>query len=449
MTITFRFSAILVGIFIISASVAEAAAVDPGLRATTGTEGGPLPNLTGSQKALFNKSTEIFSEVETLADGLGPRFNLDSCAGCHAQPAVGGTSPATNPQVAIATAFGAQNNLPPFVLSNGPIREARFKNTASGTPDGSVHALFVITGRNDGSLKGAAANNCNIAQDNFALQGRNGNLAVRIPTPLFGLGLIEEIPESTLVANLAANGTAKRNLGISGFFNRNPNDGRIARFGWKAQNMSGLLFAGEAYNVEMGITSELFPVERDESTGCLLSSTPNSVTDTTQAEPNDTLSDIERFSAFMRFLAPPTPSTTVPGGATSINRGKSLFSSVGCSLCHTPQLTTGSATVAALSNQPVNLFSDLALHHMGPGLAEAVSQGVAGVEDFRTAPLWGVGQRIFFLHDGRTSDLVSAITSHSSGGQTADRSEANGVITNYHNLSASAQQDLLNFLRSL
>jgi CxxC motif-containing protein (DUF1111 family) len=432
-----------------AASGAEATPVDPGVRAPTGTEGGPLPNLTGGQSALFNKAKGIFSEVERLSDGLGPRFNLDSCAGCHSQPTIGGTSPATNPQVAIATAFGAGNTLPSFITSNGPIREARFKVTSSGSVDGTVHSLFVITGRNDGSLPNGTANNCNIAQDDFATQLYNGNIALRIPTPVFGMGLIETIPESALVANLAANGSSKRALGISGFFNRNPNDGRITRFGWKAQNMSGLLFAGEAYNVEMGITSELFPVERDETTGCQFSASPNSVTDTTQAAPNDALSDIERFSAFMRFLAPPAPSTTIPGGATSITHGKSLFSSVGCSQCHTPQLTTATATVAALSNQQVNLFSDLALHHMGPGLAEGITQGAAGGEDFRTAPLWGLGQRIFLLHDGRTSNLITAIQAHSSSNSSGDCSEADVVIGNYSKLSPSDQQDLLNFLRSL
>lgn len=450
MTTTFRVATVLAGIFLLAASGAEAnGPVDPGVRAPTGTEGAPLPNLTAGQSALFTKSKEIFSEVERLSDGLGPRFNLDSCAGCHSQPAIGGTSPATNPQVAIATAFGANNTLPAFITSNGPIREARFKVTSSGAVDGAVHSLFVITGRDDGSLPAGTTNNCNIAQDNFAQQVKNGNVALRIPTPVFGMGLIEEIPEATLVANLAANGSTKYSLGISGFFNHNPNDGRITRFGWKAQNMSGLLFAGEAYNVEMGITSELFPVERDETAGCQFSTSPNSITDTTQAAPNDALSDIERFSAFMRFLAPPAPSTTVPGGATSITHGKSLFSSVGCSQCHTPQLTTGNATVAALSNQQVNLFSDIALHHMGPGLAEPVSQGAAGGEDFRTAPLWGLGQRIFLLHDGRTSNLITAILAHSSTGPSGDCSEANAVINNYSKLSASDQQDLLNFLRSL
>jgi CxxC motif-containing protein (DUF1111 family) len=152
----------------------------------------------------------------------------------------------------------------------------------------------------------------------------------------------------------------------------------------------------------------------------------------------------------MRFLAPPTPSTDTPGGAVSIANGRRLFGNIGCALCHTPTLRTGNATVAALRNQDVNLFSDLLLHDMGPGLADGISQGQAGPREFRTAPLWGLGQRLFFLHDGRTSDLVEAIQQHQSGGFiTGDASEANGVIRIFNGLREGQKQDLLNFLRSL
>ncbi len=107
-------------------------------------------------------------------------------------------------------------------------------------------------------------------------------------------------------------------------------------------------------------------------------------------------------------------------------------------------------SVAALSQQPVNLFSDLLVHHMGPGLADGVTQGSAGPDEFRTAPLWGLGQRLFFLHDGRTTDLVQAIQAHKSlaAGGYPD-SEANAVIDAFNALPAAQQQHLLNFLRSL
>jgi CxxC motif-containing protein (DUF1111 family) len=121
-----------------------------------------------------------------------------------------------------------------------------------------------------------------------------------------------------------------------------------------------------------------------------------------------------------------------------------VFAQIGCALCHTPVLTTGTTTSAALSNQPVALFSDLLVHHMGTGLADGITQGLASGDEFRSAPLWGLGQRIYLLHDGRTTDLMQAISAHASQG-----SEATVVVSTFQSLSAQAMQDLLNFLRSL
>src|SRR5262249_52072777 len=136
-------------------------------------------------------------------------------------------------------------------------------------------------------------------------------------------------------------------------------------------------------------------------------------------------------------------------GSNSISNGRILFGSVGCALCHTATLQTGNSTVAALSNQPVNLFSDVLLHNMAWGLADNILQGEAQGDEFRTAPLWGLGQRIFFLHDGRTTDLLQAIQAHKSAGDKTSGfgpSEANTVIDNFNNLSEPNKQDLLNFL---
>ena len=431
-------------------------AQDPGVRGGAAGAGGASAGLTKTQSAFFTAGLGAFTEVDAVPDGLGPRMNLDSCAGCHAQPAVGGTSPFVNPQVAFAGKDGGTDFVPSFIAANGPVREARFVLNPNGTPDGGVHDLFTITGR-------TGATGCTLAQPDFATQLANNNVIFRIPTPTFGAGLIEQIPDSVILANQAASSTQKAGLGISGhanfilsgatisgITNNNGNDGTIARFGWKAQNKSLLLFSGEAYNVEQGITNELFQTEREETPACQFATVPNDVTNTDAAAPLDALSDIEKFAFFMRFLAPPTPSSNKPGGATSIANGNSLFSSIGCALCHTPTLTTGNSTVAALRNQPVNLFSDLLVHSMGPGLADGVTQGQAGPREFRSAPLWGLGQRIFFLHDGRTTDLVQAIQAHQSGSSGfGNASEANTVIQNFNNLQETQKQDILNFLRSL
>jgi CxxC motif-containing protein (DUF1111 family) len=420
---------------------------DPGVRTGAPGAGQPLPNLSTSERGYFDAGLADFSEQEGVGDGLGPRFNLDGCGGCHMQPAIGGSSPPVNPQVAVATAFGSRNTVPSFITQNGPVREVRFKRQANGSADGGVHALFTVSGRVDST---GNASTCNIQQEDFAGQVARNNVIFRIPTPVFGAGLIESISENTLRNNLAADSGTKSRFGVSGRFNRSGNDGTITRFGWKAQNISMLVFSGEAYNVEMGITNEAFMQEREENSSCQYSGTPNDITQVGGATGTDSISSIEKFAIFMRFLDAPRPSANTPGGADSINRGKQLFTSTGCGLCHTPQLRTGNASVAALQNQPVNLFSDLALHNMGPRLADGVSQGAAAGDEFRTAPLWGVGQRIFFLHDGRTNDLEEAIEAHASNGNSQfGASEANRVIGNFNNLSERSKQDLLNFLRSL
>jgi CxxC motif-containing protein (DUF1111 family) len=413
---------------------------DPGVRGGPDGAGGMLAGLTADEIEMFTAGHADFAEEETVADGVGPRFNFVSCAGCHAQPAVGGTSPAANPLFRVTGDLKFTGNVfPSFITPNGPVREARFQYKPDGSRDGGVHALFVITGH-------PSAGGCGIRQEDFETQIRNRNIIFRIPTPTFGTGLIESIADTAILNNLTANSFIKKSFGISGRVNRNGNDGRIGRFGWKAQNPSLLIFSGEAYNVEMGITSEAFPIERDETTSCQFATVPNDVTPSVNKIPA-----IVNFANFQRFLAPPTPvSSFGTVSENSIRRGRQQFTNVGCALCHTPQLQTGHATVAALRVKPVNLFSDLAVHQMGPGLADDILQGGARGDEFRTAPLWGLGKRIFFLHDGRTTDLEVAIQAHSSGGNSQfGPSEANSVINNFNRLSDSDQQDVLNFLRSL
>jgi CxxC motif-containing protein (DUF1111 family) len=424
---------------------------DPGPRAGAPAAGVPLDGLTGPQTALFNAGLDEFKNIDKVSDGLGPRMNLDSCAGCHARPAVGGTSPpGRNPEFDFFERnLQKSNQLPRFITRDGPVREARFKLNADGkTPDGGVHSIFTITGL-------AGADGCILRQPNFARELRRGNVIFRIPTPVFGAGLIEQITDQVILGNQAKKRGNRYGIhgrvniinaghARTGRQNRNGNDGTISRFGWKAQNKSLLVFAGEAYNVEMGISNELFQTEREEDPKCQFKPTPNDTTNPDNSGLN-VLSDIEKFAAFMRFLAPPAPSQDTPGGAASIAHGKELFDDVGCAVCHTPTLQTGTSAVAALSGKPANLYSDLALHDMGDGLADGISQGQATSREFRTAPLWGLGQRIFFLHDGRTTDLKRAIREHRS-----PRSEANRVVRRFFNdLKQSEQQDLLNFLRSL
>lgn len=400
---------------------------DPGPRlASPAAQNGALRGLNSAEFSNFEAGLEAFSEIDDVAKGLGPRFNSDSCASCHSHPIVGGTSPAINPQIAVATKMGAQNRIPNFLQLDGPVRVVRIQRSLSGQVDGGVHNLFVISGRAD------APAGCKIQQPDFSF---TSSLSFRIPTPTFGLGLIEAIQERTLRANLVAEQARKHSLGITGKFNTNGNDGTITRFGWKAQNTLGM-FSGEAYNVEVGVTNDLFPHEREEDPACLTTSSPESHADLEAGS----RSDIELFTLFMRFLAPPQAG---PGNESTL-RGRDVFEKVGCALCHTPSLKSGKSSTAATSEQTVHLYSDLALHRMGQNLNDGIIQGAAQGPDFRTAPLWGLGSRLFFLHDGRTKDLAEAIRQH--GGQG---SEANLVLRNWDSLMDREKQDVLNFLRSL
>jgi CxxC motif-containing protein (DUF1111 family) len=286
----------------------------------------------------------------------------------------------------------------------------------------------------------------------------------------FGLGLIEAIQDQTILTNSAATASLRALLGIAGIPNRSGNDGTLTRFGWKAQNKSLAIFAGEAYNVEMGITNDVFPTARDETAACNQGvNEPNDIirTDTTDVRnqafdnPVHQIPDWFAFALFMKELAPPQP---VPFSASAI-RGQKLFGTdvanpgIGCFLCHTPTMVTGPRNeTEALENQQAHLYSDLLIHHMGSGLADNVTQGLAQGDMFRTTPLWGIGKRLFFLHDGRTNDLLAAIEAHASVNDEDDQrspngayppSEANAVVRKFAALSTADKRAILDFLRSL
>jgi CxxC motif-containing protein (DUF1111 family) len=432
--------------------------LDPGPRGGFGVSGNPtFPNNPGNpiqglspqQIAFFQNGLSQFNELEDVLrtspgnGGLGPSFNSNSCGSCHSQPAPGGSSPnanafpnvGQNPQFTVGQFMGGGNTIPSFITADGPVREVRFKS------DGGVHDLFTIAGRSD-------AAGCSMGQPDFAAEAAIGNLSFRIPTPVYGAGLIENIDDATILANLAA--SASRQLGIAGVPNRSGNDGTISRFGWKAQNKSLVVFAGEAYNVEMGITSELFPNERGYPptpipSTCIFNPTPEDRTVFESNDPPGVSSDVNAFANFMRFLDQPIPACTGSACSQQIQSGRGIFGAIGCANCHTPSMNTAASGMATgLSQVQANLFSDLALHHMGRGLADGVSQGNAGPDQFRTAPLWGLGQRVFFMHDGRSSNLLQAIQEHAGSG-----SEANRVVENYEQLSRQNKQALILFLRSL
>jgi cytochrome c551/c552 len=468
---------VIVGLSLTLSFARGATAADPGVRGGAAGAGGPVAGLNPNESLLFTESILRVTEIEATCDtcnqspqgiagppgitnsgGLGGVFNADQCVICHSQPSLGGSSPAQNPAFISAARRGGTNVMPPFETPNGPMREVRFKFNSDLSRDGGVHSLFTPKGRADAPL-------CNASQPDFNTAVAQQNIAFRIPLQLFGLGLIESISDTTLTANLAANASQKQALGITGHFNRVPNNGTISRFGWKAQNGSVTTFAGEAYNVEMGISNDLFPISRSEDPNCNLGNAPNDVprTDERYNDPLKIMPAWIMFTEFMRFLDAPKPIALT----ASAQRGQVLFSQVGCAFCHTPSMTIrsgplGPATVA-LQGKTANLYSDLALHNMGSTLADNITQGGAGPDEFRTTPLWGLGQRIFFLHDGRTTDLNVAIQDHFSsafsfGGDNPEKdilsflyqpSEANGTVNAFNGLSNNDKQAIFDFLRSL
>ncbi len=447
------------------------AQTDPGVQSGSRGTGAVLSSVNSNSAllAFFSDGQTRFQAVETVSGsanvGLGPRFNSNSCSSCHAQPAFGGSGAASNPQAQfVNNGVAPGNTTPSFITATGPTREARFPfffnsngSVNTSEPNGGVEDLFTVTGRSDA---GSCTSSTALPQPSFASAIAANNIIFRIPTPVFGAGLIENLDDSTLLNNQLVN--LNNNFGISGTFNHNGNDGTISRFGWKAQNKSLHIFSGEAYNVEMGISNLLFPQDRplpgeDQLTtglpaSCLNLGGAGYPEDT--SNPGSTgpaiLDDVSAFANFMRLLAPPPTGGVVLNGssvsASTIAAGKSLFSSIGCATCHnsSPGTTQASGITTGLSNVSVPAYSDIEIHNMGTTLTDNVAQGSAGGGQFRTAPLWGLGQRIFLLHDGRTTNLITAIQDHASKG-----SEATTVEEQFFDLNSTQQQEILDFLRSL
>lgn len=410
----------------------------------------------------------IFPQNHTNSNGLGTRHNSDQCFACHTQPILSGAGgylslgkghPAQNPMFDIIPhRFGKKNVVPSFETERGPILVPHGIFHPNGTRDGLEIQAYVVTGITTDPFNTA----CNAQQPDFAALQAAHNLAFRTPLQLLGLGFIESIQDREILSHFNATAAQRAQLGIGGRPNRS-NDGTIGRFGWKAQAKSLTFLAGLAYNAQMGITNDLFPNAVDEDPACAVDKPePNDIirTDVTDANnqgfnnPLHELPDWQLFAIEMRLADAPAPD---PHSSETARDGRQLFSDIGCALCHTPTMQTyGTLNTAILQDRPANLFSDLLIHHMGVKLADNIVQGGAGPDEFRTPPLWGIGQHIFFMHDGRTTDLLEAIYAHQDDPVVPGAppspyppSEANAVIKNFSKLEKEDQQAILDFLRSL
>lgn len=364
--------------------------------------GGPLAGLGTAQRAEFAAGFYAFRQRENADSGLGPVFNDVSCIACHGAPAPGGGSRRT------VTHFGrvTDGDFDPLAHLGGTLLQERALRPGLRE---RIPAEANITTR-------------------------------RVTTPLFGAGLLEAIPDATLRAAASAPGKPD---GIRGRVSlvRDVATGaeRVGRFGWKAQHATLLAFSADAYVNEMGITNRFFRADNAPNGDLARLDGADRVLDPEdEADPATGKADVDRVSDYMRLLAAPDrmASSTTP----AVRAGQALFTSLACAACHTPELRTGPSAIAALANKRVPLYSDLLLHDMGP-LGDGIAQGSAGPRDMRTAPLWGLGRRNVYLHDGRATTIDAAVCAHAG--------EAAPSRDRYAALPAAQRDRLIAFLRSL
>jgi CxxC motif-containing protein (DUF1111 family) len=365
--------------------------------------GGPIQGLSQIELNRFNVGRNEFLQNENPQTGLGPVFNGNSCAQCHAAGGLGGAS--IGQGVSVVTRIGALVNgqYSDLAQFGGPLLQRR-------------SLLEVIP-------------NYPVPGEVIPVQAQF--VARRITTPVFGMGLIESIPPETILSR----SSISQGGGIMGHANMvvNPETGQteVGRFGWKAQVSTAHLFAGDAYLNEMGITNPSFPAEvRPQGNNIPPGADPIPDPEV-QNPPVDALTDFMRFSAPIQPL-PPTERSQL---------GRKVFERIQCSTCHVPTMMTGNTPSPALRFKNVNLYSDLLLHDMGSGLADGIQQGDASGSQFRTAPLWGLRTRPILLHDGRATTIDRAIREH--GGEAVRSRNL------YQGLSRNDNLALIEFLSRL
>jgi CxxC motif-containing protein (DUF1111 family) len=409
------------------------------------TLGQPIPNLTALENTLFTTGQGVFAKVWSLAGGLGPVFTQANCATCHASPVDGGG--AGSNKLRMDELFGGTNadgSFNPLTDEGGPLLQQRsvseFKPTCT-LPGETVPSDATITDK-------------------------------RLAPQAFGMGLIDSIPDSAIMAE-AASQQANMPFGIVGQPNLEPDENgvtRPGRFGYKAEAVTLVQFVSFAMLNEVGISNPVTYTSGGVTIDDSMEVCPQGNCNIPQtclgglSEPDNDAPPANALGAnlianyhYLLYLAP----NPFPILNSNQQEGENLFNSIGCSTCHLPQYTTGPKIEVwetwpegsevifskALSNQQVNLYSDLLIHNMG-GLVDgfpSLPLGTATGSDFRTTPLWGLSTRSIYLHDGRTTKLATAVLDHDLG----TGSEAHQVIENYKALSPTEQSDILQFIGAL
>jgi CxxC motif-containing protein (DUF1111 family) len=389
----------------ISVAVIAFTAATTSVIVTTQSPGMPGSALAGISPVEFEEfrlGLADFLEVEAAEEGLGPAFNGTSCASCHSIPAIGGTGTIAEMR---AGRLNARGEFEPF--------------------DASGETLFHLFSLPTHSCQPIMPADASV-------------IARRMPIALFGAGLVEAIPDDTLIALEDPND--RNGDGVSGraglVIDVATNERRVGRFGWKAQHATLLAFSADAYRNEMGITNDLFPheaaygVTADRMRACDPIPDPEDIRD-----PRTRKRGIDNFAAFMQYLAP------VARGPIDdqVRAGERVFSAIGCAACHTPALSTGPSANPLFNRQPVPLFSDLLLHDVGTG--DGITQPPGAANELRTPALWGLRHRRPLLHDGSAATATDAILRHGAEAELARRG--------YERASDADRAALMAFLRSL
>ena len=344
--------------------------------------GDPLAGITPREFDAFRVGLNAFTGVETVEDGLGPAFNGTSCGACHSVPAVGGISPMAEVRAGHRDPDGTFRAL-----------------------DASGNTLFHTFSLPNHACQPVLPPDTNV-------------VARRMPIPLFGAGLIEAIPDDTILAladplDRNRDGSAGR---ASIVVDLATGERRVGRFGWKAQVATLLTFAGDAYRNEMGITNDLFPSElafgihAEQLKACDFTADPED-----RKDPVTGLRDIDHFAAFMKFLAP------IPRGPIdqTVRDGERVFAALGCAACHVPALATGASSNPLFDRKTVPLYADLLLHDIGTGDGIRQADSTASPDEIRTPALWGLRLRRPFLHDGSAATVADAVLRHAGEAQPA------------------------------
>ncbi len=363
--------------------------------------GDPVSGITAEEFELFRLGLEDFLEVEDAAEGLGPVFNGRSCAQCHAIPAIGGSGTVLENRAGI-------------LHEDGSFEEF---------PGGSNFQMFSLP----------------IHSIQAAIPPEANSVAHRKSLPLFGNGLVEAVPDETLLALADPDDTDGD--GVRGrlplILDRESGQLQLGRFGWKSQQSSLFTFGAEAYRDEMGITNDLFLREACPwGVDCELLELIDPAPDPEDGPELATgLRGVDNFANFLRLLGPPTRGEI----DEEVLRGEQIFNSVGCQSCHVEALETGSSPFKALSFKRFYPYGDFLLHDVGTG--DGIGQAGAKPNEIRTVPLWGVRFRGPFLHDGRASNLTEAILLHKMEAETSRQA--------FEALSEEQTRVLLQFLKSL